>query len=90
MGGHDIYALGLAYPALHQLVLTRLDTDFQCDTRFPQPDWSQFEAGEAEEQHEERGIRWHVTTYTRKPEQIEKAADSKPEMVADSVVIGRS
>uniref|UniRef100_A0A183C9E0 dihydrofolate reductase n=1 Tax=Globodera pallida TaxID=36090 RepID=A0A183C9E0_GLOPA len=72
VGGHDIYALGLRHPSLYKLVLTRLDKDFQCDVHFPPIDWAQFERnddfGASEERHEERGVIWHVTSYTRRKE----------------------
>ena len=69
VGGHDIYALGLTHPQLEKLVLTRLDKDFDCDVRFPNVNWEEFEPNndfDHETQIEEKGIKWHITSYTRK------------------------
>ncbi|KAL3083394.1 hypothetical protein niasHS_011196 [Heterodera schachtii] len=79
VGGHDIYALGLQHPSLHKVVLTRLDKAFDCDVHFPTVDWAQFERNDdfngPEEMHEERGVTWHVTSYTRKKGEMNQAEE---------------
>ena len=63
--------MGLAYPNLHKMVLTKIDKDFECDVKFPEVDWNEFIEEENIETIKEKGIGWQAISYIYKP-QIDK------------------
>lgn len=68
-GGREVYQVGLAHPWMHKLVLTRIERDYDCDLKFPDVDWSQFELNEdfsTDGLFEDKGVRWKVSSYTKK------------------------
>ncbi|XP_033119140.1 dihydrofolate reductase-like [Anneissia japonica] len=69
IGGAEVYKFGSTY--CDYIYLTRIFADFNCDTVFPEIDWSQFvkfrdpEVDDAE-QTENNGIKFQFEIYRRK------------------------
>uniref|UniRef100_A0A914DQY8 dihydrofolate reductase n=1 Tax=Acrobeloides nanus TaxID=290746 RepID=A0A914DQY8_9BILA len=74
VGGTEIYKLGLEHPWMHKLVLTKMDTDFGCDIKFPDVNWEQFEKNSdfSDEKLEEmdkiskKMVTYKICSYTKK------------------------
>ncbi|KAL7072631.1 hypothetical protein ACQ4LE_007818 [Meloidogyne hapla] len=66
VGGRQIYSLGIDYPYLNKIVLTKIDKDFDCDIKFPEIDWNQFIEENNTEIVEEKGLCWQSITYIKK------------------------
>lgn len=69
VGGSEIYKIGLAHPWTHKLVLTRIEAEFEADVFFPKVPWDEYLPNDdfsPNETVEEKGVKWHVTSYTRK------------------------
>jgi len=69
VGGREIYALGLVNPAFHRLYFTRILGTYECDTFFPDVEWSMFKRVEDPDvppgTHEEHGVRYQFEVYER-------------------------
>lgn len=68
-GGRDIYEIGLNHSWMHKLVLTQIEHNFECDLKFPDVKWSDFEENDDfknSETVDENGVMWKVTSYTKK------------------------
>lgn len=74
VGGTEIYTLGLKHSLMWKLVLTRLDTSFDCDRKFPEVNWDEFEKNldfseetfEEVEKNTQKIVKYQITSYTKK------------------------
>lgn len=69
IGGQQLYELGLKEPTVTRIYLTRIHSDFQCDTFFPNLDsnhWSEVSIpGVPKEEQVEKEIKYNFHVYER-------------------------
>eukprot|EP00727_Mastigamoeba_balamuthi_P006708 m51a1_g2658 putative bifunctional dihydrofolate reductase-thymidylate synthase (511) ;mRNA; r:639655-641657 len=68
IGGAVLYEEALKHPLLEVVHLTRIAARYEADTFFPDLDLTVFELASKTEQIEDRGVRFHVEVYRRRPE----------------------
>ncbi len=71
IGGAKLYEEAIAHPACAGIYLTRLMADFDCDAFFPTIDEREFELAEVIDDASERGVRYRIERWRRRPSPIE-------------------
>ena len=68
VGGNAIYRMGLEHPWMHKLVITKIDSTFDTDVKFPEVDWENYERNDDFDGTpiEEKGFTYTIHSYTKK------------------------
>lgn len=65
IGGAQVFKEALGHPACHELLVTEVEGDFECDTFFPSIDPACFKKTTTSDTHQDAGIEFRFARYER-------------------------
>lgn len=65
IGGAQVFGEALNHPACHELLVTEVEGDFECDTFFPAIDPIRFKKTTTSDTHQDAGIEFRFARYER-------------------------